>query len=72
MNDPEEFPLRISAAIDRLEGVVEENERTIKSAISGLRSLVLEHYAAVQSRLDWHARRIQRLEDGAGLPPMAP
>lgn len=69
---PEEFPLRVTAALDRLEGIVEENERTIKSAISSLRTMVLQHYHAVQARLDDHARDLARIRDALGLAPLPP
>lgn len=62
----------ILAAVDHLQGVVDENDRTIKSALLSLKTLIVQHYHATQSRLDDHARQLRRLNDMHALPPLEP
>jgi hypothetical protein len=71
--DTEHDALRpILAGLDRLEGVVDEQDRTIKAAITALRQTMIDHYTAVQTRVDDHARRIQRIEGLLLLDPIEP
>ena len=90
MTEPEEFPLRLMASIERVEHAVDEQEhalaaavtrlessireqgQTTRAALSSLRTLVLQHYHAVQSRLDEHARDLRDLRRHLGLAPLPP
>lgn len=73
VRDTEPEALRpVLDAVSHLETVVAENDRTIKGALSGLRTTVLQHYHAMQSRLDEHAREIRQIKDFLRLPPLPP
>lgn len=56
--------------LKHVEDRVREHESTISAALSALRTLILQHYSAVQTRADYHARRLQRIETVLSLPPL--
>jgi hypothetical protein len=47
-----------------------EESRALRGALSALRTTVLDHYHAIQSRVDQHAKRLARIEGHLQLPPM--
>lgn len=54
-------------SIDSLREVLDQNDRTVKTAINELRTTVLEHYERITKRVDEHAKRIRVLEAHCGI-----
>jgi hypothetical protein len=67
---PASDPTPVLTAIDRVEAVMVEESRALRGALSALRTTVLDHYHAIQSRVDQHAKRLARIEGHLQLPPM--
>jgi len=68
-SEPETHP--VMEAINRLEGVMSENEQTLKAALHSLRTTVVEQYQRTTQRLDAHARELRRIKEHIHLtdPP---
>jgi hypothetical protein len=68
--DPSELK-PVFDAIDSVRRSSEEHNRTIATALTDLRTLVLEHYHRTTSRLDQHARELRRIKQHVGIsePP---
>ena len=62
-------PNPVLSSIERLEGVVNEHERTIKSALHELRDLVVKQYARTMETVDDHSRRLRVIEQQLGIIP---
>jgi len=54
-------------AIDEVRRSSEEHTRTIGTALTNLRSTVLEHYHRTMTRLDQHAKDIRLLKKAVGI-----